>query len=150
MRRRSLLGAWIAAAVLAGCDRGAGPPPAVLAAPPPVDALVGPLPGEGDVAPAVNPFAGNAQVATGGRHLFVAFNCAGCHGGHAGGGMGPSLRDPVWLYGGTDGAIFDSIAKGRANGMPGWGTLLPAQQIWMLTTYIRSLRTPGEPDPPQW
>jgi hypothetical protein len=31
---------------------------------------------------------------------------------------GPSLRDPVWLYGSSDAQVFDSIAKGRSKGMP--------------------------------
>jgi cytochrome c oxidase cbb3-type subunit 3 len=83
-----------------------------------------------------------------GRKLFLWYNCAGCHGGHAGGGMGPSLRDPVWLYGSSDAQIFDSIAQGRAHGMPAWGTKVPEQQIWKLVVYIKSLRTPQEPDPP--
>jgi Cytochrome C oxidase, cbb3-type, subunit III len=56
-------------------------------------------------------------------------NCSGCHGEHAGGGMGPSLRDVDWLYGGADAQVFDSIAHGRANGMPSWGTKLDQDQI---------------------
>ena len=83
------------------------------------------------------------------RSLFVGMNCAGCHGEHGGGGMGPSLRDDVWLYGGQAGQIFDSIAQGRANGMPAWGTLLPADLIWNITAYVESLRTDHEPDPPR-
>ena len=51
-----------------------------------------------------------------GRQLFVQMNCSGCHGGRAGGGMGPSLRDVDWIYGDTDAQIFDSIAEGRAHG----------------------------------
>jgi cytochrome c oxidase cbb3-type subunit 3 len=63
--------------------------------------------------------------------------------------MGPSLRDADWVYGGTDADVYDSIAAGRANGMPGWGTLLPPEVIWKLTAYVRALRTPHEPEPPQ-
>jgi cytochrome c oxidase cbb3-type subunit 3 len=96
-----------------------------------------------------NPFADNAVALTEGRTLFVQYNCAGCHGGHAGGGMGPSLRDVVWIYGNSDAHIFDSIAEGRAHGMPAWGTKLPQEQIWKLVAYIQSLRTPQEPQPPQ-
>ena len=76
-------------------------------------------------------------------------NCAGCHGGHAGGGMGPSLRDKDWIYGSSAGHIHDSIVEGRAHGMPTWGTKLPDEQIWKLTAYIQSLRTSQEPQPPQ-
>ena len=62
--------------------------------------------------------------------------------------MGPSLRDSSWIYGGSNPHIFSSIAEGRAHGMPAWGTRIPDQQIWQLVAYIRSLRTPNEPEPP--
>jgi cytochrome c oxidase cbb3-type subunit III len=63
--------------------------------------------------------------------------------------MGPSLRDVDWIYGDSDANVFSSIAEGRAHGMPAWGTKLPEEQIWKLTAYIKSLRTPLEPDPPK-
>jgi cytochrome c oxidase cbb3-type subunit 3 len=63
--------------------------------------------------------------------------------------MGPSLRDAVWIYGSTDANVFDSIAQGRSEGMPAWGTKLPQTQIWQLVAYVKSLRTPNEPNPPQ-
>jgi cytochrome c oxidase cbb3-type subunit 3 len=122
----------------------------VSGAPPAVNTPVGPVPGPGEqTALARNPFAGNPVALSEGRTLFVRYNCAGCHGGHAGGGMGPSLRDVTWIYGNSDAHIFDSVAAGRAHGMPAWGTKLPQEQIWKLVGYIRSLRTPYEPQPPQ-
>ena len=95
-----------------------------------------------------NPYAGNRTATTEGRQLFVRFNCSGCHGGRAGGGMGPSLRDVDWLYGNRDAQLFSSIAEGRAHGMPSWQPRLTADQIWKLVTYIKSLRTRNEPNPP--
>ena len=83
-----------------------------------------------------------------GRRLFDWYNCSGCHGGHAGGGTGPSLRDPDWLYGNRPDQIYNSISRGRSKGMPAWGTKIPEQQIWELVTYIKSMGTPQEPDPP--
>lgn len=62
--------------------------------------------------------------------------------------MGPSLRDAVWIYGNRDDQIFDSIAQGRANGMPAWGSKIPQLQIWELVAYIKTMRTPQEADPP--
>jgi cytochrome c oxidase cbb3-type subunit 3 len=62
--------------------------------------------------------------------------------------MGPSLRDRTWLYGDRDDQIFDSIAEGRSNGMPAWGSKIPSDQIWELVAYIKSMRTPQEPEPP--
>lgn len=83
-----------------------------------------------------------------GRALFVRMNCSGCHGGRAGGGMGPSLRDEDWLFGNTDAQIFSTIAEGRAHGMPSWSTKLTTEQVWKLVTYIKSLRTANEPQRP--
>src|SRR5213593_4313964 len=83
-----------------------------------------------------------------GRQLFVRFNCSGCHGGRAGGGMGPSLSDADWLYGDAEAQIFSSIAEGRAHGMPAWGTRLNEDQVWKLVAYVKSLRTPNEIQPP--
>lgn len=114
-----------------------------------VQGTVGPLPGGRRAERATNPHRGDAAARADGRRYFVAMNCSGCHGGHGGGGMGPSLRDEVWLYGADDAAIFDSIAQGRAYGMPAWGTMLPEDLIWRLTAYVQSLRTPDEPSPPR-
>ena len=136
--------------LLAGCS---GPPGDVASAggaPAPVAVPIGPLPGpEEDPQFMANPFAADRGAAGEGRRLFVRFNCSGCHGEHAGGGMGPSLRDIDWLYGHADAQVYDSIAQGRANGMPTWGRRLSQEQIWRLVTYIKTLRTNNEPDPPQ-
>jgi len=143
---------WVLAAgfalAAAACDR---PPGDVSpgSAPPPMKTPVGPIPGPPqNVERPANPF-GNDRAAMGeGRQLFVRFNCSGCHGGRAGGGMGPSLRDVYWLYGDAEAQIFSSIAEGRAHGMPAWGTKLNEDQVWKLVAYIKSLRTPNEIQPP--
>lgn len=111
---------------------------------------IGPQPGpDRAMQQLVNPYANDKSVLADGRRLFNWYNCAGCHGDHGGGGMGPSLRDTSWYYGGSDAAIFASITEGRQHGMPSWGTKLPADQIWRIVTYIKSMRTPDEPDPPR-
>src|SRR5689334_16050995 len=85
------------------------------------DIPVGPIAGQPKPAiSSVNPYAKDEIAIYEGRNLFVQYNCAGCHGGHAGGGMGPSLRDQDWIYGSSDGQVFASIAEGRAHGMPAW------------------------------
>jgi mono/diheme cytochrome c family protein len=94
---------------------------------------------------AMRTFSGDPAVARQGRELFIRFNCYGCHGGLAGGAMGPSLRDTTWKFGGTDSAIFSSIHDGRPAGMPTWGRTLSKDQIATLIVYIRSLRTSAEP-----
>lgn len=110
---------------------------------------VGPVPGGyNNIAYATDPLDGNLVALQAGRRLFNWYNCSGCHGGHGGGGMGPSLRDPIWFFGDHDGQIFNSIAYGRSDGMPAWGSKIPPKQIWELVAYIKSLGTPQEPDPP--
>jgi cytochrome c oxidase cbb3-type subunit 3 len=131
----------------AGCNSSQGPVAKGAAAPLPT--TVGPVPG--GVSPAVvrtNPYSTDPVAIQNGRRLFDWYNCSGCHGGHAGGGMGPSLRDKVWLYGDRDDQIFDSIAEGRSKGMPAWGRKIPEDQIWQLVAYIKSMRTLQEADPP--
>jgi cytochrome c oxidase cbb3-type subunit 3 len=95
-----------------------------------------------------NPYNGNAGAAAEGRELFVQYNCSGCHGGRAGGGMGPNLRDSAWIYGNSDAQLFGTIVEGRPNGMPTWGPKISSDQIWKIITYIRTLGTPQEPDAP--
>jgi cytochrome c oxidase cbb3-type subunit III len=124
-------------------------PAAVTVAPPLVDAVVGPLPGplENDPGPS-NPFAESEVALMEGRRFFLAYNCAGCHGDHGGGGMGPSLRDADWIYGDSHALIAKSIAEGRAFGMPAWRLMLTPAQIWQVTAYLKSLRTEREPQRP--
>jgi len=123
---------------------------AASSAPPNIEIPVGPIPGpKMPESLPTDPYIGDDVALAEGWRLFNWYNCSGCHGGHAGGGMGPSLRDPVWLYGSTDAQIFASIAEGRGKGMPAWGTKIPQDQIWKLVAYIKSLGTPKEPSAPK-
>ena len=146
------LGIVVAASVvvvLAACS-GDNPPIAAAAATSTSPFLIGPQPGpDRSIDRLVNPYAGNTGVLSEGRRLFNWYNCSGCHGDHAGGGMGPSLRDSLWYYGGDDASIFASMTEGRQHGMPAWGVKIPQDQRWKIVTYIKSLRTPNEPDPPR-
>ena len=95
-----------------------------------------------------NPYNGNPQAIAEGRRIFLQYNCVGCHGGRAGGGMGPNLRDSLWTYGNSDTQIFADLVEGRPAGMPAWGGKLTEDQMWKLVAYIDALATPLEPDPP--
>ncbi len=86
-----------------------------------------------------NPYEGNKGAIAEGHKLFIAMNCAGCHGYDATGGMGPDLTDPYWRYGGTPAAIYQSIFEGRPQGMPAWGRALPPQQIWKIVAFVETL-----------
>ena len=86
-----------------------------------------------------NPFGGDSKSAAEGEKLFSSMNCDGCHGGGATGWVAPSLNDGRWRYGGSDGAIYQSIFYGRPKGMPAFGGLLAPSIIWKLVTYVQSL-----------
>jgi cytochrome c oxidase cbb3-type subunit III len=133
-----------------GCKESRSAQIASEGAAPPISIPVGPAPGPSPTANAeTNPYAHDLYALAEGRKLFDWYNCSGCHGGHGGGGMGPSLRDSSWLYGDSDAQVFNSIAEGRGKGMPAWGLKVPDQQIWELAAYVKSLRSPLEPDPPE-
>jgi len=85
--------------------------------------------------------AGSVQAATRAAPLFQT-NCAVCHGADGNGlrAMGaPSLRDKVWLYGGTRKEIHDQIALGRNGVMPTWEARLPSDTVRALTIYVHEL-----------
>ena len=143
---------WTAAVVFAlavvACEHTPGDV-AANSGPTPVMTPVGPVPGPQQSPPRrENPYHQDRSAMVEGRTLFVRMNCSGCHGGRAGGGMGPSLRDVDWIYGNNDAQLFSSIAEGRAHGMPAWHTRLTPDQTWKLVTYIKSLRTRNEPQAP--
>lgn len=85
-----------------------------------------------------NPRHGIATELAEGARLFNWYNCSGCH-ANGGGGMGPPLIKTEWIYGGEPANIFDTIVKGRPNGMPAWGGRIPEYQIWQIVTYVESL-----------
>jgi cytochrome c oxidase cbb3-type subunit III len=91
----------------------------------------------------------NAYALSEGKRLYSAFNCKGCH-SEGGGAIGPPLMDEQWLYGAEPEQVFDTISKGRPNGMPAFGGAarepgikvvgtVPEYQIWQLAAYVRSL-----------
>ena len=86
-----------------------------------------------------NPYEGDKSAVATGAQLFVAYNCIDCHGADGSGAMGPAFGDGRWHFGGTPGAVFESIYQGRPDGMPQWGGRISNDQIWMLTAYVRSL-----------
>lgn len=97
-----------------------------------------------------NPFPNDSARAKLGEQLFTGMNCDGCHGGGGTGAVGPSLSDGRWRYGGSDGEVFQSITYGRPKGMPAFGGLLGAEQVWSLVTYLRSLPRPASVPTESW
>jgi cytochrome c oxidase cbb3-type subunit 3 len=87
---------------------------------------------------AKNPYEGNAYAVSQGKRLFGWYNCVGCH-AHGGGGMGPPLMDDEWIYGSEPENVFQTIAHGRPNGMPAFGSRIGNDDIWKLVAYVRSM-----------
>lgn len=85
-----------------------------------------------------NPYANDMAAIKEGHELFVNMNCAACHGYDLKGGMGPSLVDTYWRYGGSPADIYKSIFEGRPEGMPAWGRSIPAVEIWKVVAYIQA------------
>ena len=85
-----------------------------------------------------NAYQENAYAISEGQRLFNWYNCSGCH-ANGGGGMGPPLIDDEWVYGGAPENVYATIVQGRPNGMPSFGTRIPASQVWQIVAYVRSL-----------
>ena len=83
----------------------------------------------------------NAEAVNTGKQLFKQYNCSGCH-SNGGGGMGPSLMDGEWIYGGRLEQIHQTLVEGRPNGMPAWGGKVSDPQLWQISAYVRSLSLP--------
>jgi mono/diheme cytochrome c family protein len=77
-----------------------------------------------------------------GRRVYLRENCYGCHGGRAGGGMGPNLR-------GEADDVSEAVRQGEEGGMPAYPNL-SSLDIQRLEAYFRSIRTPAEPTFTHW
>lgn len=89
--------------------------------------------------------AGGAQEAAAGdaaagEALFTGkLGCYGCHGRAGGGGMGPSLADANWVYGGDAASITETLVNGRPGGMPAFGGQASEEEIADVVAYVISL-----------
>lgn len=73
-----------------------------------------------------------------GRAKF-ATTCAACHGADGKGNQqigAPNLTDDIWLHGGTEALITESIVRGRNNQMPAHKDFLDEGKIYLLTAYV--------------
>lgn len=80
-------------------------------------------------------------AAAAGQETFAVF-CAGCHGVDGTGNSlfgAPNLSDTIWLYGGSDEALYQTIMKGRNGKMPAQKNTLGDDKIHLLSAYIYSL-----------
>ncbi|MEM7720095.1 MAG: cytochrome-c oxidase, cbb3-type subunit III [Pseudomonadota bacterium] len=78
---------------------------------------------------------GNAET------LFVD-NCAACHGENGEGipELGaPNISDAIWLYGGDEAALRETIANARFGVMPAWGQRLSEADVRAVSVYVHAL-----------
>ena len=86
----------------------------------------------------------NADLAKAGKAKFGL--CAGCHGPDGQGSLAmgtpmgaPNLSDNIWLYGGSQRVIEESIRNGRAGVMPPWKAILGEEKVHVISAYVYSL-----------
>jgi mono/diheme cytochrome c family protein len=101
-----------------------------------------------------SPYPDFKKVEEEGHQKFMSAGCNGCHGGTGGGGMGPPLTNPVWVYGSDDDTLFRLISlgsdelkkqgytrKGSENVVgpmpPMGGVLKDSDSLWKVIAWIR-------------
>ncbi|MCL4474599.1 MAG: c-type cytochrome [Nitrospirae bacterium] len=89
-----------------------------------------------------NPYEHDPKAIAEGKVLYAS-NCSACHGEHLKGGVGADLTGHL-KYGETDDKKFESIAKGRPNGMPSFEQQLGRDRIWKVLAYVDSVREYGQ------
>ena len=83
----------------------------------------------------------NETAAALGKQKFMTI-CVACHGVDGKGNQAigaPNLTDKIWLYGGSQKAIIDSITNGRQGKMPAHGEFLGKGKVHLLAAYVYSL-----------
>ncbi|HET7086596.1 MAG TPA: PQQ-dependent dehydrogenase, methanol/ethanol family [Rhizomicrobium sp.] len=89
-----------------------------------------------------NPFAKDASAVTAGQKVFNS-TCTACHGEGATGGRGPALNSGRFTHGNGDYDLFQTIRSGvPGTQMPSFAAL-PADDVWRVVTYIKSLSGGG-------
>jgi cytochrome c oxidase cbb3-type subunit 3 len=79
-----------------------------------------------------------------GKELFQQ-NCVACHGpeGKGNPALGaPNLTDDIWLYGGGQTSLIETIGKGRNGAMPAWGGFLGPDKVHLLAAYVYGFSHP--------
>ncbi len=83
----------------------------------------------------------DATLAMAGSEIFAA-ECASCHGDSGAGDPelgAPNLTDAIWLYGGSQEKIIETITYSRFGVMPAWGQRLSDSEVKAVTLYVHQL-----------
>jgi cytochrome c oxidase cbb3-type subunit 3 len=87
----------------------------------------------------------DATLAAAGKQTFETI-CAACHGADGKGNPlvgAPNLTDKIWLYGGDEATITETVTKGRNGQMPVFGERLGPQRVKLLAAYATRLAGSG-------
>ena len=79
-------------------------------------------------------------LASAGKQRFMA--CAACHGMDGKGNQllgAPNLTDNIWLYGGSERALTETLTHGRNGVMPSFKKTLGEDKIHVVASYVYSL-----------
>jgi len=88
----------------------------------------------------------DTAAAAAGKEVYDV-NCFACHGADGSGNQllgAPNLTDDIWLYGGSEAKISESIASGRNGTMPPHGEFLGGAKIHLLAAYVYQFRNKKE------
>jgi cytochrome c oxidase cbb3-type subunit 3 len=72
--------------------------------------------------------------------------CAACHGAEGKGNQAlgaPNLTDSIWLFGGSEATIVETITKGRTSVMPAHKDFLGQAKAHLLAAYVYGLSNPS-------
>jgi cytochrome c oxidase cbb3-type subunit 3 len=81
-----------------------------------------------------------------GKEKYGTF-CIACHGpeGKGNPALGaPDLTNNIWMYGGSDRVLLNTLKNGRNGQMPAHGEFLGADKVHLLTAYVYSLSQQAE------
>ncbi len=75
-------------------------------------------------------------------------SCTTCHGTDGKGiqGLGPNLTDDIWLWGGTEKSIIETITNGRTSQMPAWSNFLDESKLHIMTAYVWGFSNNPKPE----
>jgi cytochrome c oxidase cbb3-type subunit III len=92
----------------------------------------------------------DAALAAKGKEKFAI--CAACHGPEGKGNQqigAPNLTDKIWLFGGSEKTIMETITMGRVSQMPAHKDFLGEAKVHLLAAYVYSLSLEPGVDPAQ-
>ena len=87
------------------------------------------------------PGAVDASLAETGKQHYGTY-CVACHGPEGKGNPllgAPNIANDIWLYGGSEAAVYESIANGRNGMMPPRAEGLNEHQVRLLAAYVSQL-----------